>query len=80
MRGASLDITWSDFEFGSSANCKKVGPKPSAQRIMNRISSNKNAHKELESFLLDLDSSEGMEGSGKGGRNVIVFNCKEVGQ
>ena len=28
--GASLGNTWSDFEFSSLANCKKVGPKPSA--------------------------------------------------
>jgi hypothetical protein len=40
--------------------------------------SNKNVDIELESFLLDLDSSEGKKTLGKGRRNVIVLNCKKV--
>jgi len=47
---------------------------------MGRMSSNKNAHIELESFLLDPDSLEGMKGSGKVRRNVIVFNFQKVVQ
>jgi hypothetical protein len=44
------------------------------------MSSNKNAHIKLKSFLLDPDSSKGMKGSEKGRRNVIAFNCKKVVQ
>ena len=40
----------------------------------------KNVDIELESFLLDPDSSEGMKALGKGRRNVIVFNCKKVNE
>jgi len=32
------------------------------QQIMGRISSNKNADIDIDSFLLDPDSSEGMKG------------------
>ena len=35
---------------------------------------------ELESFLLDPDSSEGIKALGKGRKNVIMFNCKRVVQ
>ena len=75
-------IASSDFEFGGSARCHKLQKGQSKtfcrllQRIMGRMSSNKNV--ELESFLLDPDGSEGMKGLGKGRRNVIVFNCKKV--
>ena len=48
------------------------------QRIMGRISSNKNADIYTDSFLLDPDSSEGMKGWGKVKINLIVFNCKKV--
>ena len=77
-------IASSDFEFGGSARCHKLQKGQSKtfcrllQRIMGRMSSNKNADIELESFLLDPDGSEGMKGLGKGRRNVIVFNCKKV--
>jgi hypothetical protein len=47
---------------------------------MGRMSSNKNADIELESFLLDPDGSEGMKGLKRGRRIVIVFNCKKVAQ
>jgi hypothetical protein len=42
------------------------------------MSSKKNVDIELESFLLDPDSSEGKKTLGKGRRNVIVFDCKKV--
>ena len=45
---------------------------------INRMSSNKNVDIELESFLLDPDSSKGKKTLGKGRRNVIVFNWKKV--
>ena len=78
---SSLGIASSDFEFGGSAHCQKGQSKTFCrllQRIMGRMSSNKNADIELESFLLDPDGSKGMKGLGKGRRNVIVFNCKKV--
>ena len=53
----------SDFEFGGSARCEKVGPICRLlQRIMGRMSSNKNSDIDLDSFFLDPDSSEGMKG------------------
>jgi hypothetical protein len=47
---------------------------------MGGMSSNKNLHIELDSFLLDPNSSKGMKGLGKVRRNVLVFNYKKVVQ
>jgi len=56
----------SDFEFGGSGHkLQKGGSKTFCrplQQIMGRMSSNKNADIDLDSFLLDPDSSEGMKG------------------
>ena len=76
----------SDFEFGGLARCHKLQKGQSKtfcmllQWIMGRISSNKNAdiYTCTDSFLLDLDSSEGMKGWGKGRRNLILYHYDQV--
>jgi len=56
-----------NFEFSSFGKLQKGSPSFHRPITMNngQMSSNKNAHIELESFLLDPDSLEGMKGSGK---------------
>jgi hypothetical protein len=73
-----------DFEFGGSVCCHKLQKGQSKtfcrllQWIMGRISLGKGMAIGLGLFLPDPSRSRGMEGLGKGRRNVIVFNCKKV--
>ena len=72
----SLGKTWLDFEYGSLANCRSKTFCSLLQWLMARMSLNKNVDIELESFLLDPNSSEGMKVLGKGRKNVNIFNWK----
>ena len=65
LPGASLGVNMIGFRIRQFGKLQKGGSKTFCslqQQLMGRISSNKNVDIELESFLLDPDSSEGMKG------------------